>query len=151
MTNATAASCSYTKPFYSSYIVQQYVQGPSPHRKLLDKHAALTTAHIICMSETHLKNHSPWPLKSIAILNFYIEQNEGTLSAGGGIAICTQKSLGPIERIDVAQARLELLHVKILCTSPTHVICTYKPPYKNLNDYTEQISGHIQEKVSTQE
>ena len=34
--------------------------------------------HIICMSETHLKNHSLWPLKSIATLNFYMEWNENS-------------------------------------------------------------------------
>ena len=85
-------------PYTGVTVVHQNIQGLSPHRKLMDEHATLTTAHVICMSETHLKNHSPWPLKSIATLNFYIEQNERTLLAGGGIAVCIQKSLGPIEK-----------------------------------------------------
>ena len=137
-------------PYTGVTVAHQNIQGLRPHRKLVDKHAMLTTANIICMLETHLKSLTV-AFKSIATLNFYIEQNERTLSTGGGIAICIHKSLGPIEKIDVAQARLELLHVKILSTPPTHVICTYKPPDINLNDCTEQLSGHIQEKASIQE
>ena len=60
-------------PYTGVTVVHQNIQGLSPHRKRVDEHVALIVAHILCMSETHLKNHSLCPLKSIATLNFYIE------------------------------------------------------------------------------
>ena len=74
-------------------------------------------------------------------MNFHIEQSERIVSSGGGIAICIQKTLGQIERVETIHTGIELVHVKILLNPVIHVLCTYKSADKNLKVYTAQLLG----------
>ena len=51
------------------------------------------------------------------------------------------------EKIEAIHIGIELVHVKILLNTVIHVLCTYKPPDKNLKVYTAQLCRHLQEKV----
>ena len=93
-------------------VIHQNVQGLPPYKKDVDGHTALTAAYIICLSETHLQQRSPWPLKSVAAMNFHIEQSKRTVTSGGGIAIWIQKTLGQIESVETVHTGIELVHVK---------------------------------------
>ena len=108
---------------------------------------ALTAAYIICMSETHLQERSPWLLKYVAAMNSHIEGSEMTVLSGGGNPICIWKTLGQIERVETIHTRIKLEHVKILLNPVILVLCTYKPPDTNLKVYTAQLCRHLPEKV----
>ena len=51
-------------------VILQNFQGLIPHKDV-DGHMTLTATCIIC-HQTHLQQRSPWPLKSVATINFHI-------------------------------------------------------------------------------
>ena len=137
-------------PYTGITVIYENVQDLSPHKKNEDGYTTVTAAYIICMSETHLQQTAKITMataKSFAAMNFHTERSERTVSSGGGIAVCIWKTLGQIERLETIYMGIELVHVKRLLNPVINVLCTYKPPNKNLKICRAQLYRYLQEKV----
>ena len=108
----------------------QNVQNLYSHRKDVMFDESFIKADILCMTETHLKDTDPWPLtEKLPSCKFNISRCECVEMKGGGICICSKKTLGN-QIVRGMSNTAEFLHVR--WKDSIEIVCAYKRPQKSL-------------------
>ena len=93
---------------------------------------------IVCFTETHLRDDDSWPLTNITGSTHSIFRSSRTNSRGGGLAVCVKPEiLTEVQSIIVTRS-CELICVKLL-NHDLSVICVYRPPRGNKNEFQDEL------------
>ena len=120
------------------------IQGLQAHHEDLEKDGLLTRSDVLCLTETHLKQSSLWPLSNIS-QSHHILRHEREGTDGGGIAIAIHHSL-EVQSVMCSKSQsceFIMAALKTGVDTVLNIICCYKAPKEKTSAFTTELKSKL--------